>query len=77
MTLYGQTHQQGGIMLEWIIENTDWLFSGIAIAVTLAIIGWLWGRRGKGDTNIGSHNRAGKNQRIKIDTAGRDKTFKD
>jgi hypothetical protein len=49
-------------MLEWIIENTDWLFSGIAIAVPLAIIGWLWGRRGKGDTNIGSHNRAGRDQ---------------
>jgi hypothetical protein len=64
-------------MVQWIIDNSEWLFSGIAVAVPLAIIGWLWGTRGKGDTNIGSHNRAGKNQRIKIDTTERDKTVKD
>ena len=27
--------------MEWIVENTDWLFSGVAIALPLAIIGWL------------------------------------
>jgi hypothetical protein len=27
--------------MEWIIENKQWLFSGIAIAVPLAIVGWL------------------------------------
>jgi len=27
--------------MEWILENKDWLFSGIAIAIPLAIIGWL------------------------------------
>lgn len=27
--------------MNWIIENKTWLFSGIAIAVPLAIIGWL------------------------------------
>lgn len=32
-------------MLEWIIANKDWLFSGVAVAVPLAIIGWLWSSR--------------------------------
>ena len=27
--------------MEWISENKEWLFSGIAIAIPLAIIGWL------------------------------------
>ncbi len=27
--------------MNWIFENKEWLFSGIAIAVPLAIIGWL------------------------------------
>ena len=46
--------------MEWIIENKDWLFSGIAIAVPLAIVGWLIYSRvnkqvqkgGKNSTNI-------------------------
>jgi hypothetical protein len=32
-------------MLEWIIANKDWLFSGVAVAVPLAIIGWWWSSR--------------------------------
>lgn len=28
-------------MMEWITENKDWLFSGVAIALPIAIIGWL------------------------------------
>lgn len=27
--------------MEWIIENKEWLFSGIAIAIPLAIISWF------------------------------------
>jgi predicted negative regulator of RcsB-dependent stress response len=27
--------------MKWIIENQEWLFSGVAIAVPLAIIGWF------------------------------------
>lgn len=27
--------------MEWIAENKEWLFSGIAIALPIAIIGWL------------------------------------
>jgi hypothetical protein len=46
--------------MEWIAENKDWLFSGIAIAIPLAIIGWLISSRrnkqvqkaGNNSTNI-------------------------
>lgn len=46
--------------MEWILENKDWIFSGIAITVPLAIIGWFISTRGnkqiqkggKGSTNI-------------------------
>jgi hypothetical protein len=30
-------------MINWIIENKEWLFSGIAIAVPLAVLGWFFG----------------------------------
>jgi hypothetical protein len=32
--------------MEWIVENKEWLFSGVAIAIPLAIIGWLSSDRG-------------------------------
>lgn len=46
--------------MEWILKNKEWLFSGIAIAIPLAIIGWLISSRGnkqiqksgKNSTNI-------------------------
>jgi len=46
--------------MEWIAENKDWLFSGIAIAIPLAIIGWIVSSRrnkqvqkaGNNSTNI-------------------------
>jgi len=46
--------------MEWITENKDWLFSGAAIAIPLAIIGrFISSRRnkqiqkgGKNSTNI-------------------------
>jgi len=31
-------------MIEWIIENKTWLFSGLAIAIPIAIIGWIISR---------------------------------
>lgn len=31
--------------MEWIIENKEWLFSGIAIGIPLAIIGWFLSSR--------------------------------
>lgn len=30
--------------MEWIIENKDWLFSGILVAVPLAFVGFLLSR---------------------------------
>jgi len=31
-------------MFEWIIENKTWLFSGLAVAIPIAIIGWVFAR---------------------------------
>ena len=56
-------------MLDWIIANKTWLFGGIVGTLLTIISGWFLSRRGKGDINIGSNNRAGKNQTITIDTA--------
>lgn len=42
--------------MEWIIENKDWLFSGIAIAVPLAIIGWIISSRGNKQVQKGGKN---------------------
>ncbi len=56
-------------MLDWIIANKNWLFSGVAVAVPLAIIGWLYSKRGKGESTIGSNNRAGRDQTVTIDNS--------
>jgi len=31
--------------LNWIIENKEWLFSGLAVALPLAVIGWIVGSK--------------------------------
>jgi hypothetical protein len=31
--------------MEWFIQNKEWLLSGIAVSVPIAIIGWLFVRR--------------------------------
>jgi len=31
--------------MNWIIENKDWLFSGAAIAIPLAVLGFLFNRK--------------------------------
>jgi len=56
-------------MFDWIIENKEWLFSGVAVAVPLAIIGWLYSKRGKRESNIDSNNRAGRDQTITNDSS--------
>lgn len=46
--------------MDWIITNKEWLFSGVAIAVPLALIGWIISSRrnkqvqkgGKNSTNV-------------------------
>jgi len=35
-------------MIEWIIENKTWLFSGLAVSIPVAIIGWIISRRRNG-----------------------------
>lgn len=42
--------------MDWIIENIDWLFSGIAIAVPLAIVGWIIATRGNKQVQKGGKN---------------------
>lgn len=32
--------------MEWIVENKEWLFSGVAIAIPFSIIGWFFSSRG-------------------------------
>ena len=64
-------------MLDWIIENKQWLFSGVAVAVPLAIIGWLRGvgkpqckKTEKGGPSVHqTHSGSG-------DNVGRDKIIK-
>ncbi len=61
--------------MEWIIENKDWLFSGIAIAIPLAIIGWLIHKNkskqiqksGNNSTNVQVGKNININQREKDD----------
>lgn len=42
--------------MEWIIENKTWLFSGIAIAVPLALMGWFIFTRGNKQIQKGGKN---------------------
>jgi len=42
--------------MNWIIENKDWLFSGVAIAVPLAIVGWFITTRGHKQVQKGGNN---------------------
>ncbi len=42
--------------MEWIIENKGWLFSGIAIAVPIAIFGWVISTRGNKQVQKGGKN---------------------
>ena len=28
-------------MLDWIVENRFWLFSGVAVSIPIAIVGWF------------------------------------
>lgn len=48
--------------MAWVLENKEWLFSGVLVALPLAILGWIFGRRavtrmqsqrgGRSSTNI-------------------------
>ncbi len=32
--------------MAWILANKEWLFSGLLVAVPIALIGWFFARRG-------------------------------
>lgn len=42
--------------MEWISTNKEWLFSGVAIAIPLALIGWLISSRGSKQVQKGGKN---------------------
>jgi hypothetical protein len=42
--------------MEWIIKNIEWLFSGVAIAIPLAIIGWYFSSSGNKQVQKGGDN---------------------
>jgi len=42
--------------MNWIAENKDWLFSGVAIAIPIAIIGWLISSRKNKQVQKGGDN---------------------
>ena len=58
--------------MQWIIEHKEWLFSGIAVAIPLAILGWFFSSKknrqsqksGNNSTNIqvGGNLEVGKNR---------------
>jgi len=60
--------------MEWIIKNKEWLFSGIAISIPIALIGWFFARQntqnqksGNNSTNIqvGGNLKLGKDKNDK------------
>jgi hypothetical protein len=42
--------------MKWIIQNKEWLFSGVAIAIPLAIISWFFSGRGNKQVQKGGDN---------------------
>lgn len=44
------------VVMDWIIANKEWLFSGAAIAIPLAITGWIFATRGSKQTQKGGNN---------------------
>lgn len=42
--------------MDWIAENKDWLFSGVAIAIPIAIISWLISSRKNKQVQKGGDN---------------------
>ncbi|WP_338576439.1 hypothetical protein V6L78_13700 [Pseudomonas canadensis] len=42
--------------MEWILANKEWLFSGVAIAMPVALISWLVSRHGGKQTQKSGNN---------------------
>ena len=55
--------------MDWIIENSEWLFGGIAVAIPIAIIGWFLSTNGNKQIQKGGANstniQVGGNLKIK------------
>lgn len=67
-------------MLEWIEQNRDWLFSGIAVAVLGGIGKWLCSQRKNsgGTSGGGTSTHSVQQHNVHGDNVGRDKiTHKD
>lgn len=47
---------EGGSMTSWIIENKEWLFSGIAIAIPIALLSWIFSSHSNRQTQKGGKN---------------------
>ncbi len=45
LPFFVQLDNTGGRAMDWIIDNKEWLFGGILIAVPLAIFGWILSAR--------------------------------
>lgn len=51
-------------MKEWIIENKEWLFSGVLITIPITLIGWYISRKkkkNKTDNNLKMSQKSGNN----------------
>jgi hypothetical protein len=45
--LAGKRNRGGHLMLDLIMKNIEWVFSGIGVAVLGAVVRWLWSKKGK------------------------------
>lgn len=45
--------------MNWIIENKEWLFSGLLVSVPIAIVGWLISKKNKKNHTL--NQKSGKN----------------
>lgn len=42
--------------MNWLIENKEWIFSGIGVTIVVGILGFVFKRKSKSESNIGSNN---------------------
>lgn len=50
--------------MNWIIENKEWLFSGVGVAIVAALISFFWKKKAKSkkpDTDNSINQTIGKN----------------
>jgi hypothetical protein len=52
--------------MDWIMANKEWLFEGALVAVPLAILGWVFGKRA---VSLTQRQRSGRNS-VNIQAGG-------